>query len=219
MDPRTLERIFEPFFTTKAVGKGTGLGLATVYGIVRQHGGWVDAQSEVGVGTTFTIFIPASDQKLELNTEILTESDIVTGGRERILVVEDQEELRELVRAVLVQYQYEVSLAASGPEALRIWENEGGQFDLLVTDMIMPGGMTGRELAEQLRKQKPGLKIIYTSGYSAELIGKDLGRDQAAFLAKPYRPPQLALLVRQWLDKKRQANGESFHVPESLVHS
>jgi two-component system, cell cycle sensor histidine kinase and response regulator CckA len=219
MDPKTLERIFEPFFTTKAVGKGTGLGLATVYGIVRQHGGWVDAQSEVGVGTTFTIFIPASDQKLELNTEILTESDIVTGGRERILVVEDQEELRELVRAVLVQYQYEVSLAASGPEALRIWENEGGQFDLLVTDMIMPGGMTGRELAEQLRKQKPGLKIIYTSGYSAELVGKDLGRDQAAFLAKPYRPPQLALLVRQWLDKKRQANGESFHVPESLVHS
>jgi len=215
MDPKTLERIFEPFFTTKAVGKGTGLGLATVYGIVRQHGGWVDVQSELGSGTTFTVFIPATDQKTETSTDAGGEADHVTGGKEKILVVEDQVELRELVREVLVAYHYDVSLAASGPEALRIWESAEGRFDLLVTDMIMPGGMTGRELGEQLEAQKPGLKIIYTSGYSAELIGKDLGRDAKTFLAKPYRPQQLALLVRQCLDKRRSANGEPVKTHET----
>jgi two-component system cell cycle sensor histidine kinase/response regulator CckA len=219
MDPKTLERIFEPFFTTKAVGKGTGLGLATVYGIVRQHGGWVDVQSELGTGTTFTIFIPASKQKTSSNTDFVTETDHVSGGHEKILVVEDQVELRELVRDVLVAYQYDVSLAASGPEALRIWQSAGGRFDLLVTDMIMPGGMTGRELGEQLKAQKPGLKIIYTSGYSAELIGKDLGRDGTIFLAKPYRPQQLALLVRQCLDKKRATNGAPAKHPEAALQA
>ena len=219
MDPKTLERIFEPFFTTKAVGKGTGLGLATVYGIVRQHGGWVDVQSELGVGTTFTIFIPASKQKTSSHTDFVTDTDHVRGGNEKILVVEDQVELRELVRDVLVAYHYDVSLAASGPEALRTWQDAGGRFDLLVTDMIMPGGMTGRELGEQLEAQKPGLKIIYTSGYSAELIGKDLGRDGTTFLAKPYRPQQLALLVRQCLDKKRATNGEPVKVPEAALHA
>ncbi len=219
MDPKTLERIFEPFFTTKAVGKGTGLGLATVYGIVRQHGGWVDVQSELGVGTTFTIFIPASEQKTETHPDAAAETDHVTGGKEKILVVEDQVELRELVREVLVAYNYDVSLAASGPEALRIWHNAGGRFDLMVTDMIMPGGMTGRELGEQLQNHVPGLKIIYTSGYSAELIGKDLGRDATMFLAKPYRPHQLALLVRQCLDKKRPANGEPARIPETALRA
>jgi PAS domain S-box-containing protein len=217
MDSKTLERIFEPFFTTKGVGKGTGLGLATVYGIVRQHGGWVDVQSELGSGTTFTIFIPASEQKKQASIDSASEADHVTGGKEKILVVEDQVELRELVRDVLVAYHYDVSLAASGPDALRVWQNAGGRFDLLVTDMIMPGGMTGRELGEQLQSQKPGLKIIYTSGYSAELIGKDLGRDATTFLAKPYRPQQLALIVRQCLDKKRPANAEPVSTPETVL--
>jgi CheY-like chemotaxis protein len=143
----------------------------------------------------------------------------VTGGREKILVVEDQIELRELVCEVLLAYHYDVSLAASGPEALKIWQAAGGRFDLLVTDMIMPGGMTGRELGEQLQLQKPHLKIIYTSGYSAELVGKDLGRDATAFLAKPYRPHQLALLVRQCLDKKRPVNGEAVKMPAAAVHA
>ncbi len=219
MDPKTLERIFEPFFTTKAVGKGTGLGLATVYGIVRQHGGWVDVQSEQGLGTTFTVFIPASEQKTEAHMDSASETDHVTGGKEKILVVEDQVELRELVREVLAAYHYDVSLAASGPEALRVWQSAGGRFDLLVTDMIMPGGMTGRELGEQLQSQKPGLKIIYTSGYSAELVGKDLGRDGTTFLAKPYRPNQLALVVRQCLDKKRPANTEPVRISEPVTRA
>ncbi|HXT12032.1 MAG TPA: response regulator [Candidatus Angelobacter sp.] len=214
MDAKTLERIFEPFFTTKEVGKGTGLGLATVYGIVRQHGGWLDVQSQVGIGTTFSIFIPASRERISSNTDFITEAGHVHGGREKILVVEDQVELRELVREVLVAYHYDVSLAASGPEAMQIWEKAGGEFDLLVTDMIMPGGMNGRELAEELKKSKPGLKVVYTSGYSAELIGKDLGRDEAAFLAKPYHPPQLALLVRQCLDAKPQ--GTATHMPHAV---
>ena len=211
MDAKTLERIFEPFFTTKEVGKGTGLGLATVYGIVRQHGGWVDVQSEVGHGTTFNIFIPASQEKLASNTDFLTLANSVQGGKEKILVVEDQVELRELVREVLEAYDYEVSLAASGPEAMRIWKKAEGKFDLLVTDMIMPGGMNGRELADELKKLKPGLRVIYTSGYSSELIGKDLGHDNAAFLPKPYRPPQLALVVRKALDSIREARENNRH--------
>jgi two-component system, cell cycle sensor histidine kinase and response regulator CckA len=219
MDARTLERIFEPFFTTKEVGKGTGLGLATVYGIVRQHDGWVDVQSVKGIGTTFTIFVPASMQQLPANENPTGEADNVKGGKERILVVEDQVELRELVREVLVAYHYDVSLAASGPEALRVWKSAGGRFDLVLTDMIMPGGMTGRELAEELKRLKPGLKVIYTSGYSSELVDKHLCRDDAAFLPKPYRPPQLALVVRQCLDKKPSANGESAHAPEQLLRA
>jgi signal transduction histidine kinase/CheY-like chemotaxis protein len=211
MDAKTLERIFEPFFTTKEVGKGTGLGLATVYGIVRQHNGWVDVQSEVNNGTTFNIFIPASQEKLASNTDFLTLANSVQGGKERILVVEDQVELRELVREVLEAYDYQVSLAASGPEALRIWKKAEGKFDLLVTDMIMPGGMNGRELADELKKLKPGLRIIYTSGYSSELIGKDLGHDNAAFLPKPYRPPQLALVVRKALDSIRESRETGRH--------
>jgi two-component system cell cycle sensor histidine kinase/response regulator CckA len=171
------------------------------------------------LGTTFTIFIPASEQKVGLNTDPVTEADHVAGGREKILVVEDQIELRELVCEVLLAYHYDVSLAASGPEALTIWQQAGGQFDLLVTDMIMPGGMTGRDLGEKLQSQKPNLKIIYTSGYSADLIGKDVGRDATAFLAKPYRPHQLALLVRQCLDKKRPANGEAFRMPAAVLHA
>jgi PAS domain S-box-containing protein len=209
MDAKTLERIFEPFFTTKEVGKGTGLGLATVYGIVRQHGGWVEVQSEVNVGTTFTIFLPAAADKRSSNTDFISKSDDVQGGKENILVVEDEVGLRELVREVLEAYHYGVSIAASGPEALRIWKEANGKFDLLITDMIMPGGMTGRELADELKKQKAGLRVVFTSGYSSEFVGKDLNHDGTVFLPKPYRPPQLANIVRQCLDAKGLKNGDA----------
>ena len=148
----------------------------------------MDVQSEVGHGTTFNVFIPASQEKLPSNTDFLTLANSVQGGKERILVVEDQVELRELVSEVLKAYDYDVSLAASGPEAMRM-EKAEGNFDLLVTDMIMPGGMNGRELADELKRLKPGLRIIYTSGYSSELIGKDLGHDNAAFLPKSLPSP------------------------------
>ena len=127
-------------------------------------------------------------------------SETVSGGKETILVVEDEINLLELVRSVLERYQYRVLIAASGAEALRVWEEQRGQIDLLMTDMIMPGGMTGSELAEELKKRKPGLKVIFTSGYSAELAGKDFSHDGTNFLPKPYQPQMVAQLVRKMLD-------------------
>jgi PAS domain S-box-containing protein len=200
MDRQTLERIFEPFFSTKEVGKGTGLGLATVYGIVKQHRGWVEVSSQVGSGTTFKIYFPATARKNEVAADTLAAPQTVRGGKETILLVEDEAVLRELVRDILGQYQYRVVEAASGIEALKAWDENNGQIDLLLTDMVMPEGMTGSDVAAQLRKRKPGLKVIFTSGYSAEAVGRDFSQGDAAFLAKPYLPPQLAQTVRQCLD-------------------
>jgi signal transduction histidine kinase/ActR/RegA family two-component response regulator len=200
MDRQTLERIFEPFFSTKEVGKGTGLGLATVYGIVKQHRGWVEVSSQVGSGTTFKIYFPATARENEVAADTLAAPQTVRGGKETILLVEDEAVLRELVRDILGQYQYRVVEAASGIEALKAWDENNGQIDLLLTDMVMPEGMTGSDVAAQLRKRKPGLKVIFTSGYSAEAVGRDFSQGDAAFLAKPYLPPQLAQTVRQCLD-------------------
>jgi PAS domain S-box-containing protein len=200
MDSKTLQRIFEPFFSTKEVGKGTGLGLATVYGIVKQHHGWIEVESELGVGTTFKIFFPAVDSTPDAATEFITKPEPIRGGKESILIVEDEPGLREIVQEVMREYEYQVTVAASGAEALRVWDKHQGKFDLLLTDMKMPGGMTGLELADGLKKRKPDLKIIYTSGYSDELTGKDLTQDNMIFLAKPYLPSQLARLVRKCLD-------------------
>jgi CheY-like chemotaxis protein len=201
MSPQTLERIFEPFFSTKEVGKGTGLGLATVYGIVKQHRGWIEVSSEVGRGTTFNVFFPLTDRPGDAAGASFTTLQAVRGGKETILLVEDEPMLRELVREVLGQYEYRVVEADSGVEALKAWDEHDGQIDLLLTDMVMPEGMTGSEVAAQLRKRKPNLKIIFTSGYSAEVVGKDFSQGDAAFIAKPYLPAQLAQLVRQCLDK------------------
>ena len=200
MERGTLERIFEPFFTTKEVGKGTGLGLATVYGIVKQHRGWIDVSSEVGVGTKFKIFFPAV---VTVAKELVTSaavSEPVRGGHETILVVEDEPVLRELVCQILGQYQYRIIQAGSGHEALRVWDEYDGQIDLLLTDMVMPEGMSGRELAEQLKKRKPSLKVVYSSGYSPEALDREFGQGDTVFLSKPYVPPQLARTVRQCLD-------------------
>ncbi|MEY2427350.1 MAG: two-component system, cell cycle sensor histidine kinase and response regulator CckA [Verrucomicrobiota bacterium] len=200
MDPKTLERIFEPFFTTKEVGKGTGLGLATVYGIVKQHQGWVEVSSEVGVGTTFKVFFPGVAGSDEVAVEPSGTTEAVRGGKETILLVEDEPVLRELVREVLGGYDYNVIEASSGVEALRVWDEHDGKVDLLLTDMVMPEGLTGSELAAQLKKRKPELKVIFTSGYSPDVLGRDFGNGDTLFLSKPYLPPQLAQLVRQSLD-------------------
>jgi CheY-like chemotaxis protein len=200
MDAKTLERIFEPFFTTKEVGKGTGLGLATVYGIVKQHQGWVEVSSEVGAGTTFKIYFPSMSAKEDLKPETSSVPKAVSGGSETILLVEDEPMLRELVREILQAYEYRVIEASSGVEALRVWDEHDGQIDLLLTDMVMPEGMNGRELADHLKQRKPNLKVIFSSGYSAESLGKDFGRGDTAFLPKPYLPPQLAQIVRKCLD-------------------
>jgi PAS domain S-box-containing protein len=203
MSKETLARIFEPFFTTKDVGKGTGLGLATVYGIVKQHQGWAEVSSQLGVGTTFRVYFPASTKPLEVSgADRPASPQAVRGRHETILLVEDEPVLRELARTILKDYDYEVIEAATGVEALQVWEAHGGKVDLLLTDMVMPEGMSGRELAEELKSRKPDLRVIYTSGYSSEVMGSDLGLRDIRFLQKPYPPAQLAHVVRDCLDVK-----------------
>jgi PAS domain S-box-containing protein len=200
MSRETLSRVFEPFFTTKPVGKGTGLGLATVYGIAKQHQGWVEVTSEVSVGTTFKVYLPASHKVLEPVTDKPNPKQGVRGGNETILLVEDEPVLRELARVILQDYDYHVFEAASGIDALKVWDEHKGQIDLLLTDMVMPDGMTGRDLAAELKARKPELKVIYTSGYSAEVMGRDSALNNTMFLQKPYPPPMLAQTVRECLD-------------------
>jgi two-component system, cell cycle sensor histidine kinase and response regulator CckA len=202
MDRKTLDRLFEPFFSTKEVGKGTGLGLATVYGLVKQHQGWIEVTSELRVGTTFRIYFPVTERTDPLD-EPAAPTELIRGGKETVLVVEDEPVLREMVCEILRGYDYQVVEAGSGMEALRVWDEYDGQVDLLLTDMVMPGGMTGRDLAEQLKKRKPGLRVIYSSGYSPEAMEKDTGEHDTAFLPKPYHPPQLARVVRKCLDRRR----------------
>jgi two-component system cell cycle sensor histidine kinase/response regulator CckA len=205
MDTQVLSRIFEPFFTTKPVGKGTGLGLSTVFGIVRQHQGWLEVESTPNQGTAFRIYFPASLQaadKMELAVDTALRS-----GRETILVAEDEDALREMVVQVLKIQGYTVLEAASGPQALEVWEQSGRPVDLLLTDMVMPGGIMGGGLAERLSSQSPRLKVIYTSGYSPGMAGKDAslleGRN---FLPKPYSIGKLAQFVRECLDAPLKRN-------------
>jgi two-component system cell cycle sensor histidine kinase/response regulator CckA len=196
-----LPRIFEPFFTTKDVGKGTGLGLATVYGIVKQHQGWIEVLSGMGQGTTFRLFLPATTMAAEKPVEHKEAGTKADGGSEKILLVEDEPEVRVLVRNILKRYGYRIVEASSGPEALKVWDQYHGDFDLLLTDMVMPGNMTGRDLAEQLLSRKPGLKVVYTSGYSAETLGSDfIIKRGINFLPKPYQPVTLATTIRDCLD-------------------
>jgi two-component system cell cycle sensor histidine kinase/response regulator CckA len=199
MEPALIRRIFEPFFTTKEMGKGTGLGLATVYAVVKQHHGWIDVQSEVGVGSTFKIYLPASDQVVPAPPKP-SKPERVQGGKETILLAEDETALLELMKHVLGQYQYKILTASSGSEAMQIWEKNQGAIDLLLTDIIMPGGMTGRELADELKKKKPGLKVIYTSGFNSSMAGKELSSGDTVFLSKPYLPDMAAKLIRNTLD-------------------
>jgi PAS domain S-box-containing protein len=206
MDAQTLSRIFEPFFTTKAAGKGTGLGLSTVFGIVRQHHGWVEVESIPGQGTTFQVFFPASAQTAQ-KPELVVDATL-RSGRETVLVAEDETALREMVAEALKLQGYTVLEAASGNDALQVFQQSTRPIDLLLTDMVMPGGMMGNELAERLSKQSPQLKVIYTSGYSDGMAGKDIslmdGRD---FLPKPYSLGKLAQLVRECLDSHPRADG------------
>ncbi|MDB6108254.1 MAG: Blue-light-activated protein [Pedosphaera sp.] len=203
MSREIVGRIFEPFFSTKEVGKGTGLGLPTVYGIVSQHQGWIEVKSEVGTGTTFNIFLPAVARLVEPAPEASSTGQPIAKGRnETILLVEDEPVLREWVKQVLEDNAYRVVEAGTGVEALKVWDEQNGKVDLVVTDMVMPEGMTGRDLALQLRSRTPGLRIIYTSGYSAEVGSRDAELPGIPFLPKPYGAPQLTQLVRECLDGK-----------------
>jgi two-component system cell cycle sensor histidine kinase/response regulator CckA len=204
MDTEILKRIFDPFFTTKEAGKGTGLGLATVHGIVAQHKGWVEVESRVGKGSTFHVFLPAlaNGQKV-----IAPESETTTlhRGGETILLVEDDPRVRLTTGQFLRLLGYRVYDAANGHEALKLWELHGANVDLLFTDMIMPEGLTGLELAEQLQRRKPGLKVIISSGYSHEIAQHGIPKKPGiVFLSKPHEPKKLSDLVRASLDQRPQ---------------
>jgi CheY-like chemotaxis protein len=203
MTPEIKARIFEPFFTTKGVGKGTGLGLATVFGIVKQHQGWIEVESQVGVGTTFKVLLAASARPDAVAGLAATQAK-ARGGKETILLVEDEVALRGLTKIILQRFGYRVLEAESGVAALSVWEEHGPQIDMLLTDMVMPDGLTGRELAKQLRARKPDLKVIYTSGYSMDSDGTTFrARDASKFLQKPYQSQKLAQVVRDCLDGKQ----------------
>jgi PAS domain S-box-containing protein len=199
-----LPHIFEPFFTTKGPGKGTGLGLATVFGIVQQHHGWMAVESEVEQGTTFKIYLPALNVAAAVRATRVPVA--ACGGTETILLTEDDGTVRMSIRKILSQKGYKVLEAADGQEALKVWAAHGASVDLLLTDLVMPGGLNGRELARQIKAGKPNLKVVYASGYSAETAGKELKLQPGeAFLQKPFNPHGLLQVVRKCLDESRPA--------------
>ncbi len=196
-----LPRIFEPFFTTKGPGKGTGLGLATVFGIVKQHQGWIKVRSEPGEGTHFQIFLPASAATAAELAQAAARPQ-PRGGTETILLAEDDLSVRRLIRMTLERYGYHVLEAVNGVEAIALWQKYRGVVALLLTDLVMPAGMSGQQLARQIQVEKPDLKVVYISGYSAEIAGRTLQlRSGENFVQKPFAPDQLLETIRRSLDE------------------
>jgi signal transduction histidine kinase len=197
MGSATLAQIFEPFFTTKPKGRGTGLGLSTVFGIVEQSGGHIRVASTLGHGTTFEIFLPAVNERPQ-RIEEPREAPIPRGS-ETILLAEDDEVLRTLTARILTAQGYRVLEASDGVEALRVAERHDGALDLLTTDMVMPS-MGGHDLANELSARRPGLKVLFVSGYTDDAVGRGELQPGDAFLQKPVDPRMLARKVRQVLD-------------------
>jgi two-component system, cell cycle sensor histidine kinase and response regulator CckA len=203
MDSATVGRIFDPFFTTKENGRGTGLGLSTVYGIVKQHGGEIRVDSTPGKGTRFDIFFQRTETTV--STEEQDDPQLVSGGRETILLVEDNADVREVAHTSLKHYGYRVIEAANGTEAIRVFKELEGRIDLLFTDVVMPA-MGGQSLAESLRIQAPDLPVLFMSGHPFDVNTKKLAAIEGNdFIQKPFKPLDLAQKIRHILDgaKKR----------------
>jgi len=201
MDQETLEHIFEPFFTTKEVGAGSGLGLSTVYGIVKQHGGYIWAYSEVGGGTTFRVYLPRVDVETEAKTPAEPQVEQTARGSETILVVEDEAAVRSLVHLVLKRAGYGVLSASSPDEAEVLFAQRADEVALLLTDVVMPG-RSGRELYEQLAAHGASLKVLYMSGYSEDaIVHRGVLRQDVEFISKPFTSDQLLKRIRGMLDK------------------
>ena len=196
-----ISRIFDPFFTTKAVGKGTGLGLSTVQSIVEQHHGWIEVTSEIGRGSTFKVFFPVNEEAALLpETPVATEPAAERGAGEVVLLVEDEPGVRKMARITLERGGYRVIEAGDGREALSLWDHHSADVDLVVTDMVMPNGVSGGMLARALQAHTPDLHVICTSGYTPEYIERDMPTNgKITFLPKPYLPNRLLEVVRQCL--------------------
>jgi PAS domain S-box-containing protein len=203
--PEILPRIFDPFFTTKEIGKGTGLGLATVYGIVKQHNGWIDIQSVINQGTTFRILFPvAAEKPEEADLLPLEQKPGEQRGKEGILVVEDEEIVRTMAVTLLRDHGYRVLEASSGKEALEVFKQHGSDVDLLFTDIMMPENVLGDELAARLRVEKPSLAVLFTSGYTPDVTNFEL-REGFNFLSKPFTPTLMLTSVRNCLDRVQRS--------------
>jgi CheY-like chemotaxis protein len=203
MDAALVERIFEPFFTTKEVGKGTGLGLATVFGIVRQSGGDVRVYSEPGIGTTFSIYLPQVAQPVDTWAPAAAEGE-ARGGDETILLVDDEDLVRTFEREVLTESGYAVLEATSAAHALELAREHSGPIHLLLTDVVMPG-LNGKSLAERIEEDRPEIVTLYTSGYTADAIVRHgVLEPGVSFLPKPLTRATLIGKVRELLDAARR---------------
>jgi CheY-like chemotaxis protein len=200
MDSKTLARMFEPFFTTKPEGKGTGLGLATIYGIVKQSGGDIWAYSELGIGTVFKVHLPQSTEAVAQVEKVgVSTTDERRGGSETILLVEDSEPLRLLTRELLTRAGYVVLEASDGFEAIKTSENYEGEIHLLMTDIIMPK-LRGTEVAKRIAQRRPRTAIVFLSGYTEEAVSQMDHVGRIALIEKPYTADALLRTARQLLD-------------------
>ncbi len=207
MDEETLAHVFEPFFTTKSAGRGTGLGLATAYGIIRQSGGAITFFSEPGKGTTARIFLPMAEEKTRVPAESAEASTLLSGA-ETILLVEDEARVRKLIVGVLKGRGYKVIEATRGKEAIRLCKEHKGAIDLAVVDVVMPE-MSGPELMQQLAPLCPGMRLLYISGYTDEaIVHHGIQESGAAFLQKPFLPDVLVRMVREILDTRSSSANE-----------
>ena len=194
MDQETQERVFEPFFTTKEAGIGTGLGLATAYAIVHHYHGWLEVQSQPGVGTTFAVYLPATEKTAEVKEEEKDEE--IRGGTETILIIDDEEAIRNILAAMLEGQGYTVVLGADGRDGLEVFRREQDRIDLVLLDMIMPR-MSGEEVLAEMVALDPEVKVVVSTGISAEELQTEAAK---AILSKPYRAVRVLQTVRQVLD-------------------
>ena len=210
MSEDILRNVFDPFFTTKPLGRGTGLGLSTVYGIVRQSGGWIEVSSRVGEGSEFRIYLPQTDTAPLGESTSASVNAASLCGSETVLVVEDEVAVRRLTETILTRYGYHVLEAANGAEAIAIAKKDSGEIHLLLTDMILPG-LNGQEVFEALRAHRPRLRVLFMSGYTDDVVGPRRGvlDPKLAHIPKPFGQEALVVKIREVLGQSSQASVSS----------